>query len=397
MNAKTNVSISTGNTTLELNLPNNTRDVVCAGPPTDQTVRDLILAAITQPIAFPELSLAILEDDRVAIALEEGVPRGPEIVRELVAWLVGRGLQPDQITVVLSATGEYPMIAMRRSLSDWEGLHIVQHAADDPEQLEYIAAAETADAIYIQRDLVEASVVLPIYCIRPPEALNASDLYAMSPGFADAKTKQRWNLAWLEDNRRHLHLQAKLSREAGWLMGVQFALAVVPAHDGGIAGILGGDPEQVYRTAIIQLQEACTAEEATKKHDLVIASIEGAKDQQTWMNVARAMTKADMFLSSAGCLVVLCDVDRITDGIAQLSSDQPDDELERMLLGGDLEDAFSAAVIRSVQAKRSVYLMAPLNPAEIEGLGLAPVSGTADVERLSQRFRNICLLRTSQF
>lgn len=397
MNTRTKVSITAGTKSLEFNLPENARDVICAGSPTDQSVHDLVLDAITQPIAFPELGLAILDDDRVAIAIEDGVPRGPEIVQELVAWLLGRKLQPEQITVVLSGTGSIPLDAMRRALIDREGVRIVQHAPDDPEQLEYIAAAESADAIYIQRDLVEAAVVLPIYCIRHPEALSPSDLYAMSPGFADAKTKQRWNLAWLDDNRHHLHLQSKLSREAGWLMGVQFALAVVPSQDGGIAGLLGGDPEQVYRTAQSQLQEASYTEPATTKHDLVIASVEGAKDQQTWMNVARAMAKADRFLSPAGCLVVLCDVDRITDGIAQLASDEPDDELERTLLGGDLEDAFSAAVIRSVQAKRSVYLMAPLNPTEVEGLGLAPISGSADVERLSQRFRKVCLLRTSQF
>lgn len=397
MNAKTKVSLTAGNNHLEFHLPENARDLICAGSPTEQSLRDLVLDAVTHPIAFPELGLAILDDDHVAIAIEDGVPRGPEIVREVVAWLLGRGLQPEQITVVLSATGNIPMDAMRRALHDREGVRIVQHAANDPEQLEYIAAAESADAIYIQRDLVEASVVLPIYCIRHPESLNASDPYAMSPGFADAKTKQRWNLAWLDDNRHHLRLQSKLSREAGWLMGIQFALAVVPAQDGAIAGIVGGDPEQVYRTAQSQLQETSYTEPATTKCDLVIASVEGAKDQQTWINVARAMAKADGFLSPAGCLVVLCDVDRITDGIAQLASDEPDDELERSLLGGDLEDAFSAAVIRSVQAKRSVYLMASLDPADVEGLGLAPIASSADVERLSQRFRKVCLLRTSQF
>ncbi|MFO0014133.1 MAG: hypothetical protein ACK553_15475 [Planctomycetota bacterium] len=397
MKPKTSYFVTTGNTSFELRLPETARDVTCAGYPTDQSIQDLVLDAVSHPIAYPELGLAILEDDLVAIALEEGVPRGPEIVRALVAWLLGRGLQAPQITVVLPSAGSAPLRAMQKELNEWEGLRIVQHLAKDTEQLEYVAAAETADAIYIQRDLVEAAVVLPIYCIRHPEALSASDLYAMSPGFADANTQQRWNLAWLDDNQHHLHLQSKLSREAGWLMGVQFALAVVPAQDGGIAGILGGNPEQVYKTATSQLQEASYSEPATATHDLVIASIDGARDQQTWMNVARAVAKADTFLTPAGCMVVLCEVDRISDGVAQLASDEPDDVLERELLGGDLEDAFPAAVIRSVQAKRSVYLMASLDPAEIENLGLAPISTPADVERLAQRSRSTCLLRTSQF
>jgi len=397
MKSKTTLSVTKGKTSIELRLPDATLDVSCAASSTDQPIREMVLEAIHHPIDYPELGLAILDDDRVSIAVEDGVPRAPEIVRELIDWLLTRGLQREQITVVLSATGQVPLQAMQRELEAWEGVRIVQHAAGDNEQLEYIAAAESADAIYIQRDLVEAAVVVPIYCIRHPDALSASDLYGMSPGFADAKTQQRWNLAWLDDNEHHLHLQSKLSREAGWLMGVQFALAVIPAHDGGLAGILGGNPEEVFRTATQHLQQGSNSELPSSKQELVIASIDGARDQQTWMNVARAVAKADMFLTPAGCMVILCDVDRITDGIAQLASDEPDDELERALLGGDLEDAFAAAVIRSVQAKRSVYLMAPLDPAEVESLGLAPISASSDVERLAHRFRSVCLLRTSQF
>jgi hypothetical protein len=308
-----------------------------------------------------------------------------------------RNIPAEQIHVVLSAAGNRPLRAMQQELGAWPGIHIVQHVPGDSEKLEYVAAAQSADPIYIQRDLVEASVVLPIYCIRNPESLNASDLYAMSPGFADAQTQQRWNLAWLEDNRHHLHLQSQLSREAGWWMGIQFAIAVVPANDGGVAGILGGDPEHVFRTATLHLQQGIDSEFPPLKQELVIASIDGVKDQQNWMNVARAVAKADRFLTPSGCMVILCEVDRITDGIAQLASDEPDDELERSLLGGDLEDAFPAAVIRSVQAKRSIYLMAPLDAGEVESLGLSPISSPVDIERLAQRFRSVCLLRTSQF
>ncbi|MCU0707420.1 MAG: lactate racemase domain-containing protein [Pirellula sp.] len=397
MNTKTTYSVTTGNSSIELQLPETTSDVSCAGPPTTQTIRDLVLDAIQHPIAYPELALAILDDDLVSIAVEDGVPRATEIVRELVEWLLSRQLKAEQITVVLSSSADTSYRAMLQAMEVYEGLRVVQHAAHDNERLEYIAAAETADAIYIQRDLVEASVVLPIYCIRHPEALNASDLYAMSPGFADAKTQQRWNLAWLDDNDHHMHLQAKLSREAGWLMGVQFALAVVPAQDGGVAGIVAGDPEQVFKTATTQLQESSYSETGPTRHDLVIASIDGTSDQQSWMNVARAVAKADMLLSAAGRLVVMCDVSKITDGIAQLASDEPDEQLERALLGGDLEDAFPAAVIRSVQAKRSVYLMAPLSPQDVESLGMAPISSANDIERLAQRTHSVCLLRTSQF
>lgn len=397
MNARVTFALPIGGKLVEFQIPDHARDIQCAGPATAKSIRDMVTEAVDHPLEFPELKRAILDDDLVAIAVEGGVPKAPQIVRALVDWLLTVVSKPEQITVVLGATDAPSLAAMERALLDHQGLRVVTHTPSDREHLEYIAAAESADAIYVQRDLVEASVVLPVYCIRHPEALHASDLYAISPTFADAETQHRWNLAWLDDNDHHLHLQQKLSREVGWLMGIQFALAVIPAEDGDIAGMVGGDPSAVHRAASTQLKASSSAEVSGPKADLVIASIDGGKDQQTWMNVARAVVRAEPLLAPAGRLVICCDVPHITDGIAQLESDEPDDVLERALLGGDLEDAFPAAVLRSVQSRRSVYLMTALDSGEIESLGLAHVATAHDLERLAQRAGTICLLRTSQF
>ena len=170
MKPKTSYFVTTGNTSFELRLPETARDVTCAGYPTDQSIQDLVLDAVSHPIAYPELGLAILEDDLVAIALEEGVPRGPEIVRALVAWLLGRGLQAPQITVVLPSAGSAPLRAMQKELNEWEGLRIVQHLAKDTEQLEYVAAAETA------RRLVSSAVALTPSLVILASSVMASGL-----------------------------------------------------------------------------------------------------------------------------------------------------------------------------------------------------------------------------
>ncbi len=397
MNATTTHLIHLADRQLELQLADHTREIRCAAVATERSIRDMVRDAVTDPLEFPDLGFAILEEDLVAIALEAGVPNSESIVYELVAWLLERNLRPEQITVVLAAREEAALQSMRQALQSTVGIRIVPHAPQDTERLEYVAASETADPIYIQRDLVEAAVVLPIYCIRHPDALSASDLYAMCPGFADAKTQQRWNLAWLKDNEQHRHLQAKLSREAGWLMGIQFAIAVVPADGGSIAGMIGGDPEQVFRAATARFQEGVHEQASANKHDLIIATIDGDRDQQTWLNVARALVTAETMLTPAGCVLICCDLHHLSDGIAQLASDEPDDVLERELLESELEDAFAAAVVRWVQARRSVYLMAPIPAAQIELLGLAHVSGPEDIDRLAQRARSVCLLRSSQF
>jgi nickel-dependent lactate racemase len=405
MNPNVKHAIRIGQKTHELTLPDNAVMLGYAGSPDPRAVGELLREAISAPIEFPELALAILEEDLVAIALEEAVPQGFEIVAELVQWLLERPLRGEQITVVLSSADRNAIEQARdaidrRSPGGGGVVRIVQHAASNHDQLEYIAAAKSADPIYIQRDLVEAAVVLPIYCIREPDTLSASDPYAMSPAFADAKTQQRWRLAWLDDNQQHLHQQSKLSREAGWLMGVQFAVAVVPASDGRITAIVAGDPQRVHQSASEQLREQrakgnASPEDQEQRFELAIAAIDGGAEQQTWLNVARAVARADEMLHPTGRIIVCCDIERITDGVAQLASDDPDEQLEKELLGGNLQDAFPAAVLRSIQARRSIYLMAPISESEMEPLGIAYASKPSDIERLAQGASSVVLIHSA--
>lgn len=405
MNPNVKHAIRIGQKTHELTLPDNAVMLGYAGSPDPRAVGELLREAISAPIEFPELALAILEEDLVAIALEEAVPQGFEIVAELVQWLLERPLRGEQITVVLSSADRHAIEQARdaidrRSPGGGGVVRIVQHAASNHDQLEYIAAAKSADPIYIQRDLVEAAVVLPIYCIREPDTLSASDPYAMSPAFADAKTQQRWRLAWLDDNQQHLHQQSKLSREAGWLMGVQFAVAVVPASDGRITAIVAGDPQRVHQSASEQLREQrakgnASPEDQEQRFELAIAAIDGGAEQQTWLNVARAVARADEMLHPTGRIIVCCDIARITDGVAQLASDDPDEQLEKELLGGNLQDAFPAAVLRSIQARRSIYLMAPISESEMEPLGIAYASKPSDIERLAQGASSVVLIHSA--
>lgn len=405
MNPNVKHAIRIGQKTHELILPDSAMTLGFAGNPDPRAIGELLRESISDPIEFPELALAILDEDLVAIALEEAVPQGFEIVAELIQWLLERPLRGEQITVVLSSADRHAIEQAREAIdrrSPGVGgvVRIVQHAAASQDQLEYIAAAKSADPIYIQRDLVEAAVVLPIYCIRDPNTLSASDPYAMSPAFADAKTQQRWQLAWLDDNQQHLHQQSKLSREAGWLMGVQFAIAVVPAADGEITAILAGDPQSVHQSACEQLREqrfnGNTMPEDHEQHfELAIAAIDGGPEQQTWLNVARAVARADEMLHPSGRVIVCCDIDRITDGVAQLASDDPDEQLEKELLGGNLQDAFPAAVLRSIQARRSIYLMAPISESDMEPLGIAYASKPSDIERLAHGVSSVVLIQSA--
>ncbi len=382
---------------LNLQLPDNAAELRVSGVPTDKPIADLIAGAFDEPIEFPPLPLALIDDDHIAIAIEDGVPEANRIVCAVVRYLIQHGTRQEMIAVVLGSDNQdwRDRLVAELQAQELGNIKVVQHEPTHHDSHGYIAASESADPIYIQRDLVEAEVVLPIYCVRTPDSPSASDKYGISPSFADASTQHRWNLAWLDDNAHHLHLQEKLSHEIGWLMGVQFAVAVVPACDGSVAAILGGSPDPVFRQASKKVRPLCNSQEA--EHSLAVAFVEGDWTQQSWMNVARAAAHADMQLDNHGSIVICTDLKHLSAGILQLGSDEPEDKLQRHLLKSDLEDAFAAAVLSSIRSRRSIYLMSQLKSNQVEGLGLAYIDSPADIERLCREADSVCVMRSSQF
>ncbi len=382
---------------LTLQLPEHVTELRVSGVSTDQPIADLVTKALDEPIDFPPLPLALIDDDRISIAIEDGVPEANTIACAVTRYLVQHGTRQEMITIVLGSDNQdwRDRLVAELLANELGGIKVVKHEPTHHDSHGYIAASASADPIYIQRDLVEAEVVLPIYCIRTPESPSASDKYGMSPSFADATTQHRWNLAWLEDNAHHMHLQEKLSHEIGWLMGVQFAIAVVPACDGSVAAILGGSPDPVFRQASELIRPV--GELQPTEHALAVAFVEGDWTQQSWMNVARAAAHADMQLDTHGSIVVCSDLKHLSSGILQLGSDESEEKLQPQLLSSDLEDAFAAAVLSSIKSKRSIYLMSQLKSSQVESLGLAYIDSQADIERLCREATSVCVMRSSQF
>ena len=400
MNSPTCFEPRIGTRKLSLQLPQTVSELRVSGVPTDQPIADLVAKTLDDPIEFPPLALALIDDDHIAIAIEDGVPEANAIACEVTRYLVQHGTRQEMITIVLGSDNQDWRDRLMELLSVQElgDVKVVKHEPAHHDSHGYIAASASADPIYIQRDLVEAEVVLPIYCIRTPNSPSASDKYGMSPSFADATTQHRWNLAWLDDNTHHLHLQEKLSHEIGWLMGVQFAIAVVPACDGSVAAILGGSPDPVFQRAseLIRPMDSLGSQETTE-HGIAVVFVEGDWTQQSWMNVARAAAHADMQLDANGSIVICSDLKHLSDGILQLGSDESEEKLQRQLLGSDLEDAFAAAVLSSIKSKRSIYLMSQLKSNQVESVGFAYIDSPLDIERLCRESSSVCVMRSGQF
>jgi hypothetical protein len=178
---------------------------------------------------------------------------------------------------------------------------------------------------------------------------------------------------------------------------VQFTIAVVLNHDGDVGLVAAGNPERVA--------QACSQAVATKPTspslqslELVVVRILGGGNSAparspTWDEVASAAWIAEKWLTPTGRIVVVAErLDEVTEGINALSSDTPDAELTQELLNSTMEHAFSAAILRSIQSRRSVYLQSQISTEILESLGFASIEYSSELERLIQSVGRVGVL-----
>lgn len=195
--------------------------------------------AVEAPIDYPPLSALLAPEDRVALAVEPGVPEATAIVQGVIDALTASGVQKGQIAIVRAA---------RASLES--GVREVLHRADDADSLAYLAATDDAYPIYLNRVLYDADVVIPIGLRRP----NNSYGYLGSPGglyplFADDAARFRLLATSPADWRRHGRSRRWEADRVAWQLGVQFRIEAVPGPQGQLAQILGGQADSVARQA----------------------------------------------------------------------------------------------------------------------------------------------------
>jgi hypothetical protein len=355
-----------------------------------------VFEAMENPIDFPSIDRAIVPGDRIAIAVHSSLIQAQAVVVAVIDWLWKQeNLSDIQITVVLASGSD----SLATSIRDWlaneqeqriSGLptqcRVVCHDPDDPQNLEYIAASAQAEAIYLHRDLVEADFVIPIYRWLEPNDPRRNDPYVVLPAFADRATINRHAKAWLRQAGAPIKSSKNLP-ESGWLVGVQFAIGILANQEGHIARLVSGTPEAVDRACREGLVSSATPNsgEIEKGFELIVVQLVDESSGSLWSQVASAAHSAQRWLTPTGRIVVVAtSLDDVSAGISALASDEPDEELQQILLEGQLEDAFSAAVLRGIQSRRSVYLQSQVDPEILESLGFASIRDPSELERLMQ-------------
>lgn len=358
-----------------------------------------VAAAVSDPMDFPRLQDSTIPGDRIVLAVDRGVPQMPAIVAGVVHTLIESGAAAAEIEIVLAAGKdedcEDPTAGLTTELREVIAVH--HHDPVDRETLSYLAASKEGKPVYFNRAIGEADVVIPISTLRLDESLGYAGIHSgLFPAFSDEETQKRFRAPSSADWSAHRRRRREEAEEAAWLLGVQFTIQVAPGPGNTLLHVLAGDAQSVADRGR-ELFEAAWRFQSARRASLVVATIEGGPEHQTWENLGRALHTASQAVNDGGA-IVLCTTLRCRPGPA----------LQRLTGGGDMDallhelrrdrtsDATPAALLAEMRERVQVYLLSELDAGFVEDLGVGCVSGSDEVERLSQQHASCILLGNAQ-
>ncbi|MBA4018678.1 MAG: hypothetical protein C0483_16045 [Pirellula sp.] len=376
--------------------------------------------ALASPLEFPDLAHSVVVGDHVTIVVEPGVPRSRDIVEAAAEQLIAGGVALEDITVLhvdgemlqgaqvrgaaaLVAVGESGGTSASTSAeqhmlrSEPRVLRTERHDPADRGKLGYLGNTRSGRPVYLNRLLTDADMVVAIGCYRGPESWAYRGVYgALYPTFSDTAALQRFRNAHLLDNEAEAFPKSQQEVElVGWQSGVQATVQVIPGP-GGKAAVVAGEIQAVARKAAASWS-AMWSETFASRADLVVAAL-GGEAAQTWNDVGRALAGALQVVDDGGAIALCTELSELPGkAMEALARIDDRDTAQAEIRKVRPLDAFAALMLDRAQRRVRVYFLSKLDPSIVEELGMAPVDGPADVERLATRRKSCIVLCDAQY
>jgi len=356
--------------------------------------------AFDQPLDFPPLSQAVVPGDRVVLALEAHVPGDAAIVAAAVERLIAAGVEPWDICVLQeSAMLNADRLSQYLPSSAASAIRFEVHDPENVDQMAFLTSTQDQMPIMLNRLLVDADLVVPIGCHRPEKSAGHDGAAGtVCPTFSDKQTKEHF---------RAFHTSAVASRHKGrahakatevsWLLGVQLVVRVVPWDSAGATRIVAGSQAAATAAANEATRDAWLAH-APRRASLVVATVTGGPDEQSWENFGRAVEMAADAVEDDGSIVVCCDL-RDPPGPCMRQLGGAEDHVAALSQIRQLReyDAVPAAQIARAMEHAQICLLSSLAGDVVENLGLVHVNDAAEIARLAKQHSSCILISSAQY
>jgi hypothetical protein len=134
-----------------------------------------------------------------------------------------------------------------------------------------------------------------------------------------------------------------------------------------------------------------------RRASLVIATVTGQAQAQTWNNVGRALAAAERLVTEDGAVAICSNLDQPPgESLGRLIGTTDLAGTERRLLRDHAEDSWTAWQLARALQRGPVYFLSQLDDDTVEDMGLAPIADVAELTRLASHHETIIVLPDSQ-
>ncbi|MCA9213612.1 MAG: DUF2088 domain-containing protein [Planctomycetales bacterium] len=386
----------------EIAIPDETLIAGC-GDVVDEPIDDIpnaIRDALQSPDGYPDLRSMTIPEDKVAIALEDGLVHSAEAVAGIVSELLSANVQPERIVILRSKLdAQHSQASPTRLLPESvrSVIECVVHDPTDREMVSYLGVSADDSPIYVNRQLADADVVIPVGMMKHNESLGDVGVHGIVvPHFCDEETIARFLQPKSAKSKRERLKRRDEAREIAWMLGTRLTVQFVLGNGEAIQHVLAGDAELIENRGQ-GLCEKLWRVSVPQRANLVVASITGGKQQQSWANFARTLRNAMQVVEPDGT-IALCTELNVRPGAAlrKVVGATSLDLAERSVKKDRSIDALAALELIASLQNNKVYLLSKMDEEFVEELGLGFIAHPDEVTRLANRHESCILIENAQ-
>jgi hypothetical protein len=345
-----------------------------------EDARDRLRAVLEGPMGYPPLRQNVVPGDRVVIPIDPEVPDLPRVVAMIAEVLEEVGVE----SVRAISLGPIPA-SLREGWPESVPLEEHDPGAADPSRFAYLASTQAGRRIYLNRELTEADVVVPVGLLGFDPILGYKGPWStLFPGLSNAETR--------EDERRspagvgHRGTVLEESSEVSWLLGSLFHVGILPGGSG-IAGVIAGEAGEIREEGIGVIDRAWTFRPEGRA-DLVVAGIGDPGRPSTIDDLAAGLATAAGLVRRGGKIAMLSKVDGpIGPALQRLAAlDDPSRGGVKALRGAEGEpDYLAARAIAEALSWADVFLLSNLAEDTVDDLAMIALGSPDEASRLAAK------------
>lgn len=354
-----------------------------------------------RPLDFPPLARAVVPGDHVVLALDRHTPGASRIVPEVWRALEPQGIESDNIMILQPADWKGALTDPRVELPAeiQSRLQWKIHDPTDQSKSAYLATTASGERIYLARELVEADFVVSIGQLMFDPVLGyrgTNSVYypGLSSSQAVARAHGEGHQELGPDDERGLR---QMIDEVAWLLGSQFSIQVVASGGSGVAAVLAGLDQSVYRRGKEILAD-CWRIRLRERPQIVVAAVDRDAAGHGWPQLGAAFSAASKLVAKGGKVIALTDLDAtdVDDGMGLIrDAENPRDAL-RLLRQQAPPDLIPATQLAMLADWANIYLLSKMDAALVEDLFMTPLESEREAERLLGRTGSCLFLEGAQ-